>query len=299
MFTDLAVPSIAQIIRKGADYLSVEGIPNARLEAEVLLAHALAMERIQLYMRPDQIISLKDRERYQEALVKRGQNMPLAYITGSKEFYSLDLHVNENVLIPRPETELLVDWLLALFSDGKHWHLNNIVELGTGTGAVTVALAYNLLKAGHKDFRIYATDISWAALQVARENIERLQVGEVIELFEGDIYRALPESILSKVGVIVSNPPYIPSGDIGGLAPEIREYEPIGALDGGVEGLDFYGPILDEGRRFLVDGGRVLLEIGDGQGRQVMDMAAKLGYGDIELHADYGARERMVTARWR
>lgn len=299
MFTDLAVPSIGRVIGKGADYLAAEDIPNARLEAEVLLAHVLGMERIWLYTRSDQAISLDEQERYQEALVKRGRKMPLAYITGSKEFYSLDLRVNEHVLIPRPETELLVDWLLALFDDGEHWHLGNIVELCTGTGAVAIALAHNLLKAGGKGFCICATDISRAALQVAKENVERCKVGEVVELFEGDLYHALPESIVSKVGVIVSNPPYIPRGDIGDLASEIREYEPITALDGGGEGLDFYGPILSGGRRFLMEGGRVVLEIGDGQGQRVMDIAAKLGYEDIELHADYSARERMVTARWR
>ncbi len=299
MSQDQTAPAISKIIAKGAEYLAHRGIDSARLDAELLLAHVLGLERIQLYMRFDQPLELAELDKYREVLVKRGRRTPLAYVTGIKEFYSLGLCVDSSVLIPRPETELLVDWLLTQLGKAKQLQPMTIVELGTGTGAIAIALAHNMLKRSHGSFQIYATDISLAALEVARTNVERWQVEEVVQLLHGDLYGALPESLKSQVEIIVSNPPYIPTDEVGRLAPEIQEYEPLGALDGGPEGLDFYSRILEEGRRFLAAGGLMVLEVGDGQGQQVMAMAHDLGYKEIELHGDYGGRERMVTAQWR
>ncbi len=295
----LTPPSILEILQKATEYLARKGIDTARLDAELLLGHVLGLERIQLYVKFDQPLQSIELDRYRVAIARRGKRMPVAYIIGSKEFYSLELAVNPNVLIPRPETELLVDWVLDYLGSNGGRKRTNIVELGTGTGAIAVSVGYTALHKGQEGLRIFATDISREALQIAQANVDKWQVGEVVQLYQGDLLQPLPRELAFQVDLVVSNPPYIASEEIRGLAPEIREYEPLGALDGGPDGLAFYRRIYDESRDFLVPGGHVVLEIGHGQGQHVMDLARQYGYTDIELHHDYSDKERMVTVKWR
>ena len=291
-------PLILDLITKASQYLAAKGIDTARLDAEILLGHVLNLERIDLYVRFDQPLEKAEVDAYRLAIGKRGQRMPVAYITGFKEFYSLKLKVSPQVLIPRPETELLVEAVLAWLAERQKTNCR-IVELGTGSGAIAVALAHSLSQDAGNVPSIYAVDVSGPALAVAKENVDRWGVGEAGQLCEGDLFSALPEGLDSEVDVIVSNPPYIRTDELKGLAPEIVRYEPLGALDGGPDGLAFYPRIFAEGRRFLRRGGLAAVEIGHGQGQAVMSIAEELGYTEIELYRDYGDRERVVTATWK
>ena len=174
-----------------------------------------------------------------------------------------------------------------------------IIELGTGSGAIAVALAHSLGQVEGARPRIYATDISPEALQVAKANVDDYEVGETVEFLQGNLYDALPSSLVSQVDVIISNPPYIPTDEIKELAPEILQYEPLGALDGGVDGLAFYRRIYAEGQKFLRPGGLVAVEIGHGQGSQVVAIAQNLGYIEPKVYRDYGDKERVVMAIWK
>ena len=291
-------PLILELITKASQYLTSKGIDTARLDAEILLGHVLNMERIDLYVRFDQPLEKAEVDAYRVAIAQRAQRMPVAYITGSKEFYSLKFKVNSHVLIPRPETELLVEVVLKRLAERPETEYK-IVELGTGSGAIAVSLAYSLRQDAGKVPCIYATDISAPALAVAKENIDRWGVGDSVKLLEGDLYSALSMDLESEIDVIVANPPYIPTDQLQELAPEIVRYEPVGALDGGPDGLVFYPRIFAEGRKFLRQGGLVAVEIGHGQGQAVMSIARDLGYTELELYKDYGDRERVVTGTWK
>ncbi|NLY51836.1 MAG: peptide chain release factor N(5)-glutamine methyltransferase [Firmicutes bacterium] len=291
-------PLILELITIASQYLAGKGIDSARLDAEILLGHVLNMERIDLYVRFDQPLEKAEVDAYRVAIARRARRMPVAYITGSKEFYSLEFKVDSHVLIPRPETELLVEVVLNWLAERPETKCK-VVELGTGSGAIAVSLAHTLTRDAGKAPRIYATDISGPALEVAKENVNRWEMGDIVELFEGDLYSALPSGLESEIDVIVSNPPYIPTNELKGLAPEIVRYEPVGALDGGPDGLALYPRIFAEGRKFLRQGGLVAVEIGHGQGQAVMSIARDLGYTELELHRDYGDRERVVTGTWK
>ena len=299
MSRQVVPPVILELLNKASEYLAGKGIDTARLDAELLLSHVLNMERIDLYVRFDQPLETAEVDAYRIAIARRAQRMPVAYITGSKEFYSLDLKVDRSVLIPRPETELLVECVLNWLGEKEAPVEPNIVELGTGSGAIAVALAHSLADQESASPRIYATDISQQAIDVAKTNVDNHALGNLIQLFQGDLYTALPPALQSEVDAIVSNPPYIPSDELKGLAPEIARYEPKGALDGGLDGLDCYRRIYFEGRKFLRPGGLVAVEIGHGQASQVMAIASESGYVDTKLYRDYGDRERVVMARWK
>lgn len=299
MSRQVAPPVILELLNKASEYLATKGIDTARLDAELLLSHVLNMERIDLYVRFDQPLETAEVDAYRVAIARRAQRMPVAYITGSKEFYSLDLQVDRNVLIPRPETELLVECVLNWLGEGEAPTEPNIVELGTGSGAIAVALAHSLAEKQTVNPRIFATDISQQAIDVAKANVEKHGLGNFIQLLQGDLYTVLPAFLESKVDTIVSNPPYISSGEIKGLAPEIVRYEPKGALDGGPDGLGFYRRIYAEGRKFLRPGGLIAVEMGHGQAPQVMAIAGEYGYIDTKLYRDYGDRERVVMAKWK
>ena len=289
-------PLILELITIASQYLAGKGIDSARLDAEILLGHVLNMERIDLYVRFDQPLEKAEVDAF--GWPSRGGPGCVAYITGSKEFYSLEFKVDSHVLIPRPETELLVEVVLNWLAERPETKCK-VVELGTGSGAIAVSLAHTLTRDAGKAPRIYATDISGPALEVAKENVNRWEMGDIVELFEGDLYSALPSGLESEIDVIVSNPPYIPTNELKGLAPEIVRYEPVGALDGGPDGLALYPRIFAEGRKFLRQGGLVAVEIGHGQGQAVMSIARDLGYTELELHRDYGDRERVVTGTWK
>ena len=201
--------TIGELINLSAGYLSEKGCSSPRLDAELLLAHVLGLDRLALYLNFDKPLTSKEVDEYRRLIGRRGQRIPLAYLTGQKEFYSLPLNVAPEVLIPRPETEFVVEKVLELLEPGRP---AQILELGTGSGAIAIALACQ-----DPDFQITAADISPAALQVARANAERLEVAGQITFLESDLFA----KVSGRFRVICSNPPYIKRSELPKLAPEV------------------------------------------------------------------------------
>lgn len=278
--------TIGELINLSAGYLQEKGCGSARLDAELLLGHVLGLDRLSLYLNFDKPLSSQEVDAYRRLIGRRGQRVPVAYLTGEKEFYSLPLKVNEHVLIPRPETEFVVDKVLELLEPGRP---AQVLELGTGSGAIAIAVAYQ-----DPDFRITAVDISPAALEVAQANAQRLEVDGQISFVESDLY----QNVSGTYAVICSNPPYIRRRELRSLAPEVAA-EPAVALDGGPDGLDFYRRILGQAASFLEPPGFVVLEIGWDQAAAVRSIGEEAGLTWLETVQDYGGRDRVVVFRWK
>ncbi len=277
--------TIGELIHLSAGYLEDKGCSSARLDAELLLGHVLSLDRLDLYLNFDKPLNGKEVDDYRNLIGRRGQRIPVAYLTGEREFYGLPIHVNRNVLIPRPETEFVVDKVVELVELGQSVH---ILELGTGSGAIALALACQ-----DPDFQITAVDISPMALQVAQENAKRLGVDQQVHFVKGDLFA----EVAGTYSVICSNPPYIKRGDMQQLAPEIG-IEPALALDGGLDGLDFYRRILDQAASYLEQPGFVVLEIGWDQGSEVRTIGEKACFVWREIVKDYGSQDRVVVFQW-
>ncbi|GIV98422.1 MAG: release factor glutamine methyltransferase [Herpetosiphonaceae bacterium] len=273
--------TINEALRQAAARLSaVSATP--RLDAEVLLAHVLSWPRERLLAELREPLRQEAQERFQALVERRAVREPVAYLIGHKEFYGLDFTVDRRVLIPRPETELLVELGIAWVRK-RQLEQPLIADLGTGSGCIAVALAVALPGA-----KIYAIDRSAEALTIARQNIERHKVQEQVELLEGDGLAPLPV----PVDLLVSNPPYTILSEI---EPGVRLYEPHDALDGGPDGLDAYRWLLPASRIALRPGGAILLEIGAEQGAAVMELArASFPAAGIKLYPDLAGYDRVV-----
>ena len=268
------------------EYFRQKGMENPRLEAEVLLAHLLGLDRMGLYLNYDKPLKEEERKAYREMIQRRTAWEPIAYILGYKEFWSLKFKVNPECLIPRPETEHLVEEALRI--GGQLPPPLRVLEIGTGCGAVAIVLAKEL-----KEAQIVATDISPHALSLAQENARCHGVGERIKFVQGDLFPCGEAPFC----LIVSNPPYIPTEEVFQLAPEVRDYEPLTALDGGADGLRFFRKIAQEAPSYLVEGGWVLLEMGKGQASKVADILKEAGFTQIELIPDYSGIKRVARAQ--
>ena len=279
--------SIRGALLWGAHVLLQAGLENSRLDAEVLLRHVLDLAKEQLYMNGDGPISAGQEGKFRELLLRRSRREPVAYITGRKEFWSLDFFVSSAVLIPRPETELLVELVLQYVGRLAGGRPVRVLDIGTGSGAISVCLARELPVA-----QIVALDISPVALDVARVNAERHGVADRIRFLTGDLF-----SVLETFDLIVSNPPYIRSGELPWLAPEIREWEPVIALDGGPDGFDTYGRIIAEAHQYLATGGSLVLEIGADMAPDLVDLFSRAGrYGPASVYQDYAGKDRVIAA---
>jgi release factor glutamine methyltransferase len=271
-----------ELVRWTANYFAERGIASPRLDAEVLLAHVLGGRRIDLYLHFEKPIEADERARYRELVrLRAGKRMPVAYLTGAREFWSRSFAVSPAVLIPRPETELLVECALAL---GGHRGL----EVGIGSGAVAATLALEL-----PDLRVVATEPSAAALAVARANLAALGAAERVSLVRGCGCAGLTGGF----DWIVSNPPYVPSAEVAGLAPELQ-HEPRLALDGGPDGLDVIRTLVREAPPLLRPGGALLLEIGAGQAPVVGALLRDAGACGVELRRDCAGIERVAIGRF-
>jgi release factor glutamine methyltransferase len=267
------------------------GLENNRLDAEVLLRHVLDVEKEQLYVNADAPISTGQEAKFRELLLRRSRREPVAYITGHKEFWSLDFVVTPAVLIPRPETELLVEVALQRVRELTSGSSVKVLDVGTGSGVISVCLAKEELVT-----EIVAVDISPVALDVARLNAGRHGVADRIRFLSGDLFAPV-KPVAGTFAVIVSNPPYIPTGDLSMLAPEIREWEPITALDGGAHGIDTYRRIIAEGHKYLTPGGSIVLEIGADMGSDVAELFSRSGcYGPASVTQDYAGNDRVIAA---
>jgi release factor glutamine methyltransferase len=277
----------------GVERLSAGALDSPRLDAEVLLAHCLTMSREQLLAASDLPIAAAAARRYETLLARRLQREPVAYITGKREFWSRDFAVTSDVLIPRPDTERLVEVSLLCAARFPASTLLRIVDLCTGSGAVAVTLAGELPMA-----QIYATDISPATLQIARGNAAAHHVAERVQFFTGDLFDALRPRPDVTFDLIVSNPPYVRRDEIVTLGPEVSRWEPPLALDGGTDGLEFYRRIAAAAPDYLAERGALVLEIGADMGSEVVALCTGTGlFREIAIHQDYAGKDRVVSAR--
>jgi len=250
-----------ELLRWATAALKEMEIESPQLDAEVLLAHSLGLSRSELYTQLDGRPSVEAEEHFRSLAARRLQHEPVAYITGQKEFYGLELQVDRRVLIPRPETETLVEVALTI---GRQREEAVLAEVGVGSGAVAIALAVNL-----PSIEIYAIDSSSDTFAVAEENCRRHDVLDRVHLLLGDLLMPVPE----PVGLIVANLPYVSQGELSNLAPDITDYEPLCALDGGPDGLDHIRRLLEQASSCLKPPGMICLEIGAAQALAVNDLA--------------------------
>jgi release factor glutamine methyltransferase len=267
--------TIAEAIAEGARLLDRSGVADARRTAGLLMEHFLGADRAQLLVRSSEHIDDALLESYIRLAERRASGEPVHYIIGHQEFFGLDFKVDRSVLIPRPETEFLVEQVIALARDLNACSQKGlmIVDAGTGSGCIAVSLAVNIPRAS-----ILAIDISPAALDVARLNARNHGVESRIEFIEGDMLSPLSgRGLDGAVDLLVSNPPYVPASSLHQLQREVRDWEPREALFGGEEGLDFYRRLLDEGKRYVKPGGSLVCEIGYSQLaaiRELIDLSA-------------------------
>jgi release factor glutamine methyltransferase len=290
-------PTVEDCRACGALLLEQAGIETAGLDAECLLAEALTWPRWRLLIEPRRRLGAEEFARYLRLLQRREEREPLAYLLGRREFWSLQIAVSPGVLIPRPETETLVETALAArremaASPGARVDAQTIVELCTGSGAVAIALAHEL-----PDVLMIATDKSWRALRVAHANAEAHGTAERIRFLRGDLWRALNGHALAPVDLIVANPPYVPSGVVDGLMPEVQ-WEPRSALDGGTDGLDILREIIIGAPPRLRTGGVLVLEIGSDQAAAVLRLLDEThAFAPGQVRQDLAGRDRVVMAR--
>lgn len=275
-------------------YLQEKGIPDPRLSSELLLAAVLGLDRLGLFLHYDQPLTAAELGAFKKKLIRRAGFEPVAYIVGQKEFWSLPFQVASSVLIPRPETELLVEESLALIRADAG--LRNLVELGTGSGAVIISLVKSLLPDGRQWGCLAAVDRSAPALKTAVANARRHGVDHFIRFIRGD-WLAPFNRKRPWIQLLAANPPYLSAADLAGLDPGIRDFEPLEALDGGADGLDAVRVILAQARDHLVPGGWLLMEIGETQGSRVTDLARENGFDPVRILPDLAGKDRVLKAR--
>jgi release factor glutamine methyltransferase len=292
--TEAKAWNVRDILKVTSDYLKQKDIEAPRLSAEILLAHLLALTRVQLYLRFDQPLNEEELTRYRALIKRRLNREPIQYITGTQEFWSLDFEVGPWVLIPRPESELLVETALALYQEKRIPDTDHprFLDLCTGCGALAVSLAREVPEAV-----VLASDISDHALTMARRNAAKHGVANRIEFMSGDLFLPALERNLT-FDLIVSNPPYIRSDAFESLSPEVRMYEPRLALDGGEQGMVYIQRILTQAPDSLRAGAWVLVEMDPEQTAKALKLIEETGlYGEWEQVKDYSRRYRMVMAR--
>jgi len=277
-----------RVLRWTTERFEREGLDSPRLDAELLLAHCLGVDRVRLYVDFERPLTPEELARYRQTIQRRLGREPVAYITGAREFWSLSLLVSRDVLIPRPESETLVERSLALLQQiGEPSPL--VVDVGTGSGAIAVALATEV-----PDARVVAVDIAPAALELARANADR--TGVSLSLFGGDLLDAVPDDA-GAPDLIVANLPYVTSAELEALQPEVARWEPRLALDGGEDGLDLFRRLIPQAVRRLRTTGAIVLEIGQGQSERVIDLLGRHGLVEVEVHRDLAGIARVVSGR--
>ena len=287
--------TVIKTITWSREYLQGKGVAEPRLSAEILLSSVLGLDRLGLFLQFDRPLNPTELAGFKALLLRRAQNEPVAYILGRKEFWSLTFSVNPAVLIPRPESELLVEEALTLIQSDPS--LKNTIELGTGSGAVIISLVKTLLTTPAKTGLMAATDRSWPALKTAEANARQHQVGQAISFLQGN-WLAPFAPHKKKIHLLISNPPYLTGEEISNLNPGIKNYEPLQALDGGPDGLSAIRELLGQTRTILQPGGWVLLEIGATQGPPVLELARRNGFDPALIRRDYAGRDRVLKGQF-
>ena len=273
--------SLKGLLVDGAKMLAQAGIDEAELDARYILENITGLNSAQYFIHSEDIIEKDKAEEFFRLIERRSKRIPLSYVIGTRDFFGLTFKVDENVLIPEQETELLVEEVI------KHSEGKSVLDMCTGSGCIAISIALF-----GKPSKVAASDISEKALEVARENAKSLKAGE-ISFIQGDMF----ENVTDKFDIIVSNPPYIETGEIDELMPEVRDYIPRLALDGDIDGLKFYRIISKEAVKKLNKNGRIFYEIGYNQSRAVASILLENGFTDVKIMKDYSGLDRIVMAK--
>jgi release factor glutamine methyltransferase len=280
--------NLAQALQQSAYILVMNGIEDSYIEARILLGHATNLSPVQMYTEPEQTLSREEENKLEKLVGRRLQHEPTAYILKRREFYGIDFYVDSRVLIPRPETEVLVDAALE-FARSRSNHLTRpllVADIGTGCGAIAISLALNL-----PGSKVYATDLSSSALEVARLNCVHHKVAEQVTLLPGDLLQPLPE----PVDLVVANLPYIRNSELPNLSPEIAKFEPRMAIDGGRSGMDCIRQLLEQVKERVNFGGCLLLEMGQNQEEDMGQLVhTHLKEVNFRFIADFNGINRVV-----
>ena len=273
--------SLKGLLTDGTKMLTQAGIDEAELDARYILEYITGLNSAQYFIHSEDIIEKNKAEEFFRLIERRSKRIPLSYVIGTRDFFGLTFKVDENVLIPEQEAELLVEEVI------KHSEGKSVLDMCTGSGCIAISIALF-----GKPSKVAASDISEKALKVARENAKSLKAGE-ISFIQGDMF----ENVTDKFDIIVSNPPYIETGEIDELMPEVRDYIPRLALDGDIDGLKFYRIISKEAVKKLNKNGRIFYEIGYNQSRAVASILLENGFTDVKIMKDYSGLDRIVMAK--
>lgn len=285
--------TISSLLQNSIEILGEGDYFNPLLDAQILLMHILDVDKIYLYTHKDEVVDEKIVDEYLKLIDLRKSRYPLQYIIGTQEFMGLDFKVAEGVLIPRPDTEVLIENILDIVSSGYFGDKEtiNIADIGTGSGAITLSLAHFI-----KNSSLYSVDISKEALCIAKENAENLLLKDKVKFLNGSLLEPLyEENIEGKIDILVSNPPYICTEVIEDLQTEVSTYEPKLALDGGIDGLDFYREIIDGASEIMSKKSIIAFEIGYDQGETVKDLLVQNGsFKNIRVITDLSGHNRVI-----
>lgn len=280
-------PTLVQVMRKTEDFLRKKGIPSPRLEAELLLAKVLSISRTQIYLSHDRPLFPSELDALRPLVLRRGGREPLSWILGERAFHKISLHIEPGVLDPRPDTETLVDAALAVIPEGDPGPVF-VADIGCGSGAVGLAIA-----SARPQVRLFAVDLDETAIRVTKHNVERLGLTQRAAVLKGDLLQPIPAS--RGIDWVVSNPPYIDSGVLPTLQPEVSKHEPKLALDGGPDGLQVIRRLVEAARERARAG--LMLEVGHDQAARVADLMRRAGFVSLETRRDLGGIERVVSGR--
>jgi release factor glutamine methyltransferase len=286
--------TVRRILEWTTSYFTRKNLDSPRLSAELLLAHVLGVPRIKLYTDYERPLADSQLAAMRSLVQRAAEDEPVAYLTGRAHFFNLELEVTRDVLIPRPDTETLVENVLQLVRGQAGFEAPRVLDLCTGSGCVAAAIARHA-----KAATVVATDISAAAVEVARRNVQRLGLSDRVIVEHGDLYEPLAAMVDAQpFHLIVANPPYIATARIETLDRSVKEYEPMQALDGGLDGLVVHRRILEGAPPRLAPGGRIYLEIAFDQGELALQVAREhAAFEDARILKDYGGRDRVLTAR--
>ena len=284
--------TIQKLLNWITEYFTDKGLDSPRLAAELLLSDVLEMQRIELYTQFDKPVAKQQLDHLQDLVKRAGQNEPIEYLTGKTEFYSLQFSVTSDCMIPRPETELLVEKAIEFLRSREGTQF--VCDIGTGTGCIAIAIGRNC-----PDVRIIATDICDAALSVAAENVEKHQLHDRIELLSGDLFEPVAQRINNgKFDLIVCNPPYVSTAEFETLEKNVKDYEPKLALLAGRDGLDIHRRIIEKADTFLKPGAALMLEIGYSQRQAVRKLLEKKDcFAEIKIEKDLNGNDRIAIAK--
>jgi release factor glutamine methyltransferase len=285
--------TITKLLDWTTAYFKKNNIEWPHLEAEILLAHSLDLKRIELYINHERILTEGELKQFKQLILRRSQREPIAYITGNQPFLSLPIYVNRSVLIPRPETEQLVETAIGIVKSARAALTSGqtaewlIADIGTGSGAIAITLAKHLTA-----IKVVGIDSSAEAVKTAQKNAEHHKVESICQFIVGDLFEPLKE----KFDLILSNPPYIPTSEIDKLDPDVKDWEPRGALDGGEDGLDYINKLIQDSPKHLKGTGSLILEFGMGQARKIRELSAN-HFKEVKIINDLAGKERIFIGQ--